>query len=112
MHDHSHKAAPGLVNELTGVLKSEGIPLAHVLEDPDENGTIVLTNGVTLLADAEGAVIVTALAHDGYRAVPGTAVEEAICHRTRQMLQRLGYLTAPHPASYNTLRVTARPSLG
>ncbi|MFJ5952612.1 hypothetical protein [Streptomyces noursei] len=114
MHEHAGRGqtAPGLEQELTEVLEAEGIPLAHVLDDPDGNGTIVLTNGVTLLTDGEGTVIVTALAHDGYSTVPGTAVEEAICGRARQTLERLGYPLTPHTMTDNTLRVRTRPARG
>jgi hypothetical protein len=112
MHDHARGAASGLEGELADVLQAAGIPLAYVLDDPDEDGTLVITSGVNLLTDAEGAVIVTALAHDGYDMRSGTAQEEAICLRAHQALQRLGYPMTPYTMSYNTLRVTARPSLG
>lgn len=112
MHDRARGAAPGLEGELSDVLQAGGIPLAYVLDDPDENGTLVITSGVAFLTDAEGAVIVTALAHDGYDMCSGTAEEEAICLRARQTLQRLGYPMTPCTMSDNTLRVTARPSCG
>jgi hypothetical protein len=91
MHDHARSAAPGLEAELTDIFEAVGIPLTYVLDDPDGNGTIVVTSGVALLTDPDGAVIVTALAHDGYNTVSGTAEEAAICLRTRQTLRRLGF---------------------
>lgn len=112
MHDHAGGAASGLEGELTDVLQAAGIPLAYVLDDPDEDGTLVITSGVTLLTDSEGAVIVTALAHDGYDMRSGTVEEEAICLRARHTLEHLGYLMTPYKMSYNTLRITARPSCG
>lgn len=112
MHDHARGAASGLEGELSDVLQAAGIPLAYVLDDPDESGTRVITSGIALLTDAEGAVIVSALAHDGYDMSSGTAEEETICLRARQALQRLGYPVTPSTMSYNTLRVTARSSRG
>ncbi|MCX4681641.1 hypothetical protein OG413_41300 [Streptomyces sp. NBC_01433] len=111
MHDHAREAATGLEAELTDVLEAAGIPLAYVLDDPDGNSAIVVTSGVSLLTDPDGAVIAVALAHDGYSTASGIEEEAAICHRTRQALRPLGYPMTRDTRSDNTLRVTARPTL-
>lgn len=104
MHEHGRQATPGLEMELSRVLEAEGIPLAYTLDDPDDDGPLVLTNGVSLLTDGEGAVIVTALAHDGHGIISGTAIEEELANRAHQTLELHGYTTTP-ARSDNTLRV-------